>query len=284
MYIIHSYSAFTNHFKEVFGSDTGEISVSDQLLCQRQGSSTTSDYTRQLCTPAVTSGWNEAALHSAYRKGLDPHVCMQMAIYDDNIGLGSFMQRATCISQLLSACQPHEAAHQSSAFTSGPSVPEPMQVDSTWLTLAERARRIVAGLGLYCGNQGNFLRACPVRPPCPLVSTLQVDPEIATLSLLPVQLFTQDHSVSVPALVDSGSSGQFHIPQPLNASPSTPSMPGPRALSQNHSGKAVRAWEGAISCPTAEVENWMSAWGDNFLPLPPPRGTHHGHLLLHLII
>ncbi len=43
--IINSYTAFTNHFKEVFGSDTGELSAPDQLLRLRQGSSTTSDYT-----------------------------------------------------------------------------------------------------------------------------------------------------------------------------------------------------------------------------------------------
>ncbi len=45
--IINSYEAFTNHFKEVFGSATGEFSVSDQLLCLRQGASSTNDYTLQ---------------------------------------------------------------------------------------------------------------------------------------------------------------------------------------------------------------------------------------------
>ncbi len=84
-----------------------------------------------------------------------------------------------------------------------------MQVDSTRLARAEHIRRLAAGLCLYCGAPGHFLRACPVRPPRPLVSTLQFDPEIATLSLLPVQLLIQDHSISVYALVDSGSSGNF---------------------------------------------------------------------------
>uniref|UniRef100_A0A671NU31 DUF4939 domain-containing protein n=1 Tax=Sinocyclocheilus anshuiensis TaxID=1608454 RepID=A0A671NU31_9TELE len=60
--IINSYDAFKNHFKEVFGSTTGELSVSDQLLRLRQGSSTTREYTLQFRTLAATSGWNEAAL------------------------------------------------------------------------------------------------------------------------------------------------------------------------------------------------------------------------------
>ncbi len=185
--ITNSYDAFTNHFKEVFGSATGLLSVSDQLLQLRQGSSTTSDYTLQFRTLAATSGWNEAALHCAYRQGLDPRICAQ---------------KTTRISQWLSACQPDEAAHQPASFTSGSPVPEPMQLDSTRLTHAERARRLTAGLCLYCAAPGHFINPCPVRPPHPAVSTLQLEPEIATLSLLPVQILTPGCSVSVSALVD----------------------------------------------------------------------------------
>ncbi len=119
------------------------------------------------------------------------------------------MQRADRISQRLSACQPNEAAHQLVSPAASPPVPEPMQVDSTRLTCAERACRIEAGLCLYCGSADHFIQNCPVRPPRPAVSTIQLEPEITTLSLLPVQLFTPDHSVAVSALVDSGSSGNF---------------------------------------------------------------------------
>ncbi len=56
--IIDSYEAFTNHFKEVFGS---ALSVSEQLLCLRQGTSSTNEYTRQFLTLAATSGRNEVA-------------------------------------------------------------------------------------------------------------------------------------------------------------------------------------------------------------------------------
>ncbi len=63
--IINSYEAFTNHFKEVFGSATGALSVSDQLLRLHQGTSSTNEYTLQFRTLAASSGWNEAALLSA---------------------------------------------------------------------------------------------------------------------------------------------------------------------------------------------------------------------------
>ncbi len=72
--IINSYEAFTNHFKEVFGLATGVLSMSDQLLRLCQGASSTNEYTLQFRTLVATSGWNEAALLSAYRQGLDPHI------------------------------------------------------------------------------------------------------------------------------------------------------------------------------------------------------------------
>ncbi len=42
-----------------------------------------------------------ALLLTAYRQGLNPQIRAQMAIYDDNVGLESFMQKAVKISQHL---------------------------------------------------------------------------------------------------------------------------------------------------------------------------------------
>ncbi len=207
--ILNSYEAFSNHFKEVFGVAAGRLSVQDQLLRLRQGESSIDDYTLEFRMLAATSGWNEATLLSAYRLGLNPHIHAQMAIYDNNMGLESFMQCASRILQRLTTCYEEEAAHQLASPASGPPVPEPMLVDSARLSRMECARRLAAGLCLYCASLDHFIRNCPVRPPRPAVSTLQLEPDVSTLSLLPVQLFTPDSSVSVSALVDSGSSGNF---------------------------------------------------------------------------
>ncbi len=53
----------------------------------------------------------------------------QMVIYDDNVGLESFMQCASRISQRLTACNEDEAKHQLDSHASGPPVPEPMRMD-----------------------------------------------------------------------------------------------------------------------------------------------------------
>ncbi|KAL0185316.1 hypothetical protein M9458_021013, partial [Cirrhinus mrigala] len=55
-------------------------------------------------------GWNEAALLSAYRQGLDPLICAQVSIYDDTVGLENIMLLAS-----LSDCQPPEATNQLAA-------------------------------------------------------------------------------------------------------------------------------------------------------------------------
>ncbi len=124
------------------------------------------------------------------------------------IGLENFMQKVTRISQRLLACQPNEAARQLASPTVSLPVPEPMWLDSTRLTHAKRTLRFAAVLCLYCAAADHFIQNCPVRPPRPAVSTLQLEPDISTLSLLSV-LLTPDHSVAISALVDSGSSGKF---------------------------------------------------------------------------
>ncbi len=69
--------------------------MSDQLLRLRQGTSSTHEFTLQLRTLAATCGWNEAALIGVYRQGLDTNIRTQMAIFDDAVGLESFIQKPT---------------------------------------------------------------------------------------------------------------------------------------------------------------------------------------------
>ncbi len=214
--IINSFEAFVAHFQEVFGQSTGSLSIPDQLIRLRQGRSTVSDYTLQFRTLAATSGWNEAALLTAYRQGLDSQIHTQMAIYDDSVGLENFMLRAGRISQRIAACHSEDIALPPAPPPAGYPGPEPMQVDATRLTSMERARRLSSGLCLYCGSSGHLIRACPTRPPRPAVSTLHIDPAVSTLKLLTVQLLTPSYSISVPALIDSGSSGNFITQNLLN--------------------------------------------------------------------
>lgn len=163
---------------------------------------------------------------------------LRWRLYDDTVGLETFMQRASCISQRLNACFDDEDAHQLASPATGPPVPEPMQVDVTRLSRTEHAHLIAYGLCLYCASPDHTFRNCPVRPPRPAVSTIQLKPDITLLSLLPVQLLISSSSLSISTLLDS----ELHLTSPPKQSQTTQEAAARGAPSRNNSGKAAGLW------------------------------------------
>lgn len=90
-------------------------------------------------------------------------------------------------------------------------VNERMQVDSFQLSQAECQCRINNHLCLCCGSEGvaHLLPRCPVRPPRPAVSTIQIPPMIAILTHTTISVTTTHHSVTAQALIDSDSASNF---------------------------------------------------------------------------
>ncbi|KAL0153692.1 hypothetical protein M9458_051000, partial [Cirrhinus mrigala] len=184
---------------QLFTSDDAKVAFLLSLLTVQlqenslhrlqQGTSSVNHYTLHFRTLAAASGWNEKALLGAYRQGLNHDLRAAMALYDDSIELEAFLQRTTKV------CQPPITAPQPASVAACHPVPEPMQIDSSHLSRAERNRRIVNGLCLYCGQPGHHLRQCSIRPPRPVVSTLSTEVEISSLTLLPVTLHTSNISV-----------------------------------------------------------------------------------------
>ncbi|KAL0148462.1 hypothetical protein M9458_056272, partial [Cirrhinus mrigala] len=159
---------------------------------------------------------NEIALLGAYRQGLNPDIRAAMALYDNSIGLESFLQRTTRVSQRLAACQPSVTAPQSALVAASFPVPEPTQIDTTRLSRTEHYRHIINGLCLCCGQSGPLIRICPIRPARPVLRTISTEVETTNLALLPAILHTSDYSICVSALVDSGSSSNFISHDRLN--------------------------------------------------------------------
>ncbi|KAL0153076.1 hypothetical protein M9458_051675 [Cirrhinus mrigala] len=134
----------------------------------KKGTTSVNDYTLHFRTLVAASGWNKTALLGAYRQGLNPDIRTAIALYDDSIGLESFLQRTTRVSQCLAAYQPSVTTPQPTSVVACSPVIEPMQIDSTRLSRTERNRRLASGLCLYCGQPGHRLRTCPVGPPRPV--------------------------------------------------------------------------------------------------------------------
>lgn len=138
-----------------------------------------------------------------------------MAIYNDTVGLETFISKAIRISQHLTACEEDMPLAPPLSVTSPAPEPEPMQISCNSLTCMER-EIINSGLCLYCGASGHLLQTCPVQPPRPAVSTIQLNLQISTLTRMSIQLISPHTSIPGQALVDSGSSGNLISIETLN--------------------------------------------------------------------
>ncbi len=178
----------------------------------RQGSMSINQYLLKFRTLAAASSWNEQALITVYRQGLDPKLRLHLAAYDDTLGLERFIQLSIRCSNRMQSCSPHFPA----AIVTPPyrrpeisSSPEPMQTDSNRLSSAERRRRLMQGLCLYCGASGHMIMAYPLNPPRPMVSAIQ--PSLMKMNPLSTcaQLTASNVTIPVSVLLDSGSAGNF---------------------------------------------------------------------------
>ncbi|XP_048022275.1 uncharacterized protein LOC125252755 [Megalobrama amblycephala] len=86
---------------------------------------------------------------------------------------------------------------------------EPMDIENSHLTPSERHRRLTLNLCLYCGAPGHAIAACPTRPPRPMVSAIILSIQKMKPLTTVVNLTAADISLTVFALLDSGSAGNF---------------------------------------------------------------------------
>ncbi|KAK3519335.1 hypothetical protein QTP70_024760, partial [Hemibagrus guttatus] len=214
--VTQSYAGFVDHFTEVFGKPSWD-SVGEEICRLQQGKLAVPEYALQFGTLAVKSGWNEQALLAAYRQGLNPQVRLHLAAHEDAIGLERLIQLSIRVAARMQSCVdesqdqlPHNAWRDRPAPASSPEpAPEPMHLGTSHLTPAEWQRRLTQNLCLYCGAPGHALPVCPIRPTRPMVST--IFPFLPQMKPLTTHgtVSTNLSSVSVVALLDSGSAGNF---------------------------------------------------------------------------
>ncbi len=260
--VTDSLQNFITHFKEVFGFAIGDSSVGEQLYHLQQGQMSVTDYALKFRTLAVASGWDERALITTYRQGLNPALRLHLAIYDDVMGVEKFIQQSIRVSRRVQNCYPDR--HQSSyAFSSRPAENpdfrgvEPMQVDQTRLSPSERTRRMTNNLCLYCGDNTHYIGVCPVRPPRLLVSSMTISPlHVAPLSTI-VSLISADVIISVTALIDSGSEGNFisgdlcrqlQLPKTLSPTPFTAKSVTGKALNPGYVKHRIKPITLRVGC------------------------------------
>ncbi|ROI16559.1 Retrotransposon-derived protein PEG10 [Anabarilius grahami] len=215
--VTQTYSAFISHFREVFGKPLTDSSAGEKLYNLKQGTMSIYDYALQFRTLAAVCGWNEQALITTYRQGLEPRVRLQLAACEDTIGLEKFIQHSIrCATRMQACLQEHQdqflpisSLCRSEPVSSPEPANDPMEVENSRLTPSERQRRLTLHLCLYCGAPGHIISACPIRPPRPMVSA--IIPSLKKMKPLTtiVNLTAADVSITVVALLDSGSAGNF---------------------------------------------------------------------------
>ncbi|ROL52271.1 Retrotransposon-derived protein PEG10 [Anabarilius grahami] len=211
--VTQSYSSFLTHFQEVFGKPASDSSIGEKLYNLKQGSMSVNEYALQFRMLAASSGWNEQALITTYRQGLDPRVQLHLAAYEDSISLECFIQLSIRFASRMQSCieenqgQPlfNTFLRRSEPVSPPEPASEPMQLENSRLTPAERQRRLTLNLCLYCGSPGHVISAWPIRPPRPIVSA--IIPSLNKMKPLTtvVNLTAADVSIPVVALLDSGS-------------------------------------------------------------------------------
>ncbi|KAK3535970.1 hypothetical protein QTP70_022856, partial [Hemibagrus guttatus] len=218
---VTSLSSFLEHFREVFGTPAGDSSIGERLCWLRQGSLTVSDFALQFWTLAATSGWNEQALITTYRQGLNPCIRLHLAAYEGFIGLEKFIQLSIRVATRMQLCfEEHQdqslppAAPRRSEHVSRPEpANEPMDLEHSDLTSIERQRerqrRLAQNCCLYCGCLGHFIAECPTRPARSVVSALLPVLNIKKPLSIIVSLTVSDLCLPAHALLDSGSAGNF---------------------------------------------------------------------------
>lgn len=167
------FKLFSEEMRKVFDRSKHGREAAREVLQLRQGRQSVSDFAIQFRTLAVSAGWNSEAMYDVFFNGLSEDVKDQLVPHDlpedfdrlvemairVDVRLG---QRRRVRRPLVSPCPvPRPPSPVSCPVSSDSS--EPMQVDRTRLSPAERERRWRTKACLYCGQQGHFVDACPVK-------------------------------------------------------------------------------------------------------------------------
>ena len=182
------YSQFKGEFRAVFDHPADGQDASSRLLTIRQGSRSVAQYTLQFRILAAESRWNDHALLSVYRKGLNDSI-KDLIVRDTPTTLSELIslslkmdtrlqeRRADKAQRMPSRPASHAVSHASPSTATPPNptpvmlppqtpfAGEPMEIGHSRISQEEREHRASNQLCFYCGQPGHYLRTCPTRRP-----------------------------------------------------------------------------------------------------------------------
>ena len=180
---MQDYAAFTEEFRTVFDHDVHGQDADSALSTLQQGSSSVAEYATEFRILAARCQWNEAALFSAFRRGLAEPVKDALAGREKPSTLNQLISLSISLDERHRE-RKRERAHQHHTATRPFSSPptslsrpvqvlpalststgeEPMQLGRARLTSAEREHRRLQGLCMYCASSAHSVDSCPILP------------------------------------------------------------------------------------------------------------------------
>lgn len=176
---MHNHEAFILELESCFGeTDKQRIAVS-KLRSMTQGSRPASVYAAEFRRVAVDVEWDDLALRDCFRYGLRDDVKDLLLTMEDSDSLAEIIKSAIrCDNRLFERRQerrardvrfslPTQVPTPSTTSVEHSDAATPMQVDRSTvrgpLSEAEKRRRMVQRLCLYCGGPNHIARLCPVK-------------------------------------------------------------------------------------------------------------------------
>ena len=164
------YSLFKEEMLRVFDRSVHGPEASRTLSCLRQGRRSVSDFSVEFRTLATSCGWNEPALVARFIEGLNAEIKDEVLAREVPTRLDPLIDSALRIEKRFELRQRTRRVMTTPTLSSTASSPpavstehEPMQLGGIRISAAERHRRIVNRLCLYCGSDKHFATQCPVK-------------------------------------------------------------------------------------------------------------------------
>jgi len=184
--ILRNFPAFVHEFEATFGETDKARVAANRIRLLVQGNRSASTYASEFRQLSCDLSWNDEALISQFRTGLRSDVKDLLLTLPDPVTLTEAIAQAVrCDNRLFE--RRHETRVQGNPVrypypgpaqtrTPAPTTlgPIPMEVDTLStsqprapLTEAEKQRRRINHLCLYCGQPGHIARICPAKASAP---------------------------------------------------------------------------------------------------------------------